>query len=121
MKQEIIVAFHIGRGMTSFVGEMKFRELVSLNDTFEVRRDKKGRFISPYLSDCSGNWVSDDSISSDVGRLEFDGAYNTDYCKRVSELLDYEVNIITQSDRYKSIDLILWLEERTGITFDKWI
>ena len=44
-----------------------------------------------------------------------------DYCKRVSELLDYEVNVITQSDRYKSIDLILWLEERTGITFDKWI
>lgn len=62
MKQEIIVAFHIGRGMR----EMNFRELVSLNDIFEV-------------------------------------------------------NVITQSDRYKSIDLILWLEERTGMTFDKWI
>lgn len=128
-KNQIIVAFHIGRGghywnpgHLTYIGEKDFNDIVNLNPNhiFFNDRDKKGRFCRPYITDCSGNRISetDDFI---IGRLDFDGRYNTDYCKYIADCSETEINCIVNDIQYKSSELVNWLESNNSkLHFDKY-
>lgn len=99
--------FHVGRGgrfhnqgHRSFEGVKSFDEVVKMRDLrlFVKNRGEKGRFVTPYLTDCNGKRVSD-YVSGDYGVLDFDGNYDTDIVKPFSDCDDYEREII-----YKALD-----------------
>lgn len=127
--QKLIVAFHIGRGghywnpgHLSYIGEKDFNDLLHLNSehTFFNDRDKKGRFCKPYITDCSGNRISE-TVDFITGRLEFDGQYDTDYCKYIDDCSETEINCIINDTQYKTMPLIVWLEKYDpSLRFDKY-
>ena len=115
---KIIVAFHIGRGgrhnnpgHLTFIGEKNFQELLSLNcnNVFEHNQDEKGGFCTPFLTDGQGNSVTDDDIRGEVGRLEFDGHYDTYTARYIEDCTDSELEVIVQSNLYKRGELAEWL------------
>ena len=110
---KIIVAFHIGRGgrffnggHKTFLGEMNYQDLIDMNsdNLFVTYRDEQGRFCTPFLVNCNCNMVSD-TIKGDVGELNFDNEYDTDYCKLIQDCTDAEIRIIEASTIYKSEEL----------------
>lgn len=117
--KKIIVAFHVGRGgrfynpgHTTFIGEMNLQELVTKRSDylFEVNRDFLGRFCKPFLTDCSGHVVLDsDSFNDEVGALDFDGTYDTDYCRYIEDCDEDELDIIRNSGEYLSLELSEYL------------
>ena len=120
-KQGIIVAFHISRGgrfnnsgYKSYLGEKTFKDLISMNEDnlYIVNRDQQGRFIKPIFADGSGNEVSDDSIDSLTGSLNFDGDYDTYIAKYIEECTDKELDTIRNSNEWKSSELNEYLELR---------
>ena len=126
---KIIVAFHTGRGgrfnnagHKTFIGEKDFKQLVSLqsNNLFIVKRDNYGRFCKPYFADGSGNEVSDTAINAEVGYLNFDNDYDTDVAQYIEDCTEDEIEIIVNSNQFKSFELISWLEKNTEYSFDKW-
>jgi len=118
-KKDIIVAFHIGRGglfnnggYPTFLGEMDFQQLQKLyiDHIFYRNRNKEGKFVKTQIWDTS-KLISEDDPQSPVGMLDFDGEYNTAYCKYLNECTDEEIEIIAISDRYKSLELLKYLED----------
>lgn len=120
-ENQIIVAFHIGRGgrfynagHKTFLGELNFRDLQKLNadNIFHRNRDERGRFIKTEIYDGAGNFVSDDDPKGLIGRLDFDGDFDTDYCKYIEDCTDEELQIIAKSIDFKSFELKEYLKAR---------
>lgn len=116
----VIVAFHIGRGghfnnpgFKTYLGELNFQDLQrrAANFISYVDRDYRGRFQKSTIVNGSGNEVSDDDPKGLVGRLDFDGEYDTDYCRYVEDCTDEELEVISKSSEYKSPELVSYLEE----------
>lgn len=117
--KKIIVAFHVGRGgrfhnagHKTFIGERNLKDLISMNSNnlFEVNRDFLGRFCKPFLTDCSGHVVLDsDRFNDEVGCLDFDGTYDTDYCRYIEDCDEDELDIIRNSGEYMSLELSEYL------------
>ena len=120
-ENKIIVAFHIGRGgrfynagHKTFLGELNFRDLQKLNanNIFYRDRDERGRFMKTEIYDGAGNFVSDDDPKGLIGRLDFDGDFDTDYCKYIEDCTDEELQIIAKSIDFKSFELKEYLKAR---------
>ncbi len=118
-ENKIIVAFHIGRGgrfynagHKTFLGELNFRDLQELNadNIFYRDRDERGRFMKTEIYDGAGSFVSDDDPKGLIGRLDFDGDYDTDYCKYIEDCTDEELQIIAKSIDFKSFELKEYLK-----------
>lgn len=119
-EQRIIVAFHTGRGgqfynggHKKFIGEKTFQDLITMNDQhlFTQNRDEKGRFTKLYITDQNGTTiVAAEDFASETGVLDFDGQYDTDAAVYIDDCDDEEIRMIAESNEYKSIDLIMWLE-----------
>lgn len=121
METNLTVSFHIGRGgrfynagHLTWTGEKNFQDLQREHcDSLFLRdRDKQGRFITPTLFADNGNIVSDDDPNGTVGTLDFDGEYDTYYCKWVEDCTHEELEIIKKSSDYKSLDLIAYLSKK---------
>lgn len=119
MTTSIIVSFHIGRGgrfnnagHKTYLGEKNYQDLISMNSDhlYITNRDENGRFCTPFLANCNGNMVSD-TIKGEVGYLEFDYDYDTDYAKRIEDCTEEELQIIADSNLYKSSQLEDYLHE----------
>lgn len=117
--KNIIVSFHIGRGgrfnnpgHKTFLGEMNYQQLIDMNSDhlYITNRDENGRFCTPFLANCNGNMVSD-TIKGEVGELNFDNEYDSDYCKLIQDCTDAELQIIADSNLYKSSQLEDYLNE----------
>ena len=120
-ENKIIVAFHIGRGgrfynsgHKTFLGELNFSDLQMLNanNIFYRDRDERGRFMKTEIYDGAGNFVSDDDPKGLIGRLDFDGDFDTDYCKYIEDCTDEELQIIAKSIDFKSFELKEYLKEK---------
>jgi len=120
-ENKIIVAFHIGRGgrfynsgHKTFLGELNFSDLQMLNanNIFYRDRDERGRFMKTEIYDGAGNFVSDDDPKGLIGRLDFDGDFDTDYCKYIEDCTDEELQIIAKSIDFKSFELKEYLKAR---------
>lgn len=120
-ENKIIVAFHIGRGgrfynagHKTFLGELNFSDLQMLNadNIFYRDRDERGRFIKTEIYDGAGHFVSDDDPKGLIGRLDFDGDFDTDYCKYIEDCTDEELQIIAKSIDFKSFELKEYLKAR---------
>lgn len=128
--KKIIVAFHKGRGgkyhnagHLTFIGEKNFQDLILMNseNIFEKNRDENGKFCNPYLTDWSGNNITDDDIRGEVGTLDFDGQYDTDIAKYIEDCADWELEKIATSDQYRSPKLLEWLSNyNSDWKFDKY-
>jgi hypothetical protein len=111
----IIVHFHVGRGgqfnnagHKSFVGENDISDVISFrNDHIFIQdRDDKGRFISPMYVDHNGNeLISVKMAETGVGILDFDGYYDSEICKYLSDCDENELLLIKKSINYKSVIL----------------
>lgn len=102
-KEQIVVAFQIGtlskyahkkKGTLTYLGEFNFRDILYLryNDIFI--KDVNGKKV---ITDENGNIVSDDDPNGDVGVLDFDGDYDTTYCKYLEDCSDIEIEIINNA------------------------
>ena len=127
---KIIVAFHTGRGgrhnnpgHVTFIGEKNFQELISLNsdNVFEHNRDDKGRFYTPFLTDSQQCPITHDDIRGEVGRLDFYGHYDTYTAISIEDCTEDELQVIIESDLYKSGQLVEWLvNHNPRWSFDKY-
>ena len=124
MENKIIVAFHVGRGgrfnnagHKTFIGEKNFQDLIDLNfEHLFVQNRVNGKFSKPYLTDLNGTIIVDsDDINNEVGFLEFDTIYDSDYCKYIEDCSDEELLVIANSDEYKSFELEQYLIETNVI------
>ena len=124
MENKIIVAFHVGRGgrfnnggHKSFIGEKNFQDLIDLNfEHLFVQNRVNGKFSKPYLTDLNGTIIVDsDDINNEVGFLEFDTIYDSDYCKYIEDCSDEELLVIANSNEYKSFELEQYLIETNVI------
>ena len=117
----IIVAFHIGRGgrhynagHISYLGEHDIDWLITQNsdNLFDRNRDKHGRFCPLYWIDGGQRVILDSrDIVDKCGRLDFDGEYDTDYCKRIEDCTEEELALIVNSGEVMSYQLDDWLKE----------
>ena len=97
----IVVAFHIGLRGKTFIGERDFQELINdrMDSLFLHDRDQSGRFCKPYYTDASGNvMVEPGEMKNEVGRLDWDGSYNTDYACYLDECDEDELRLIARDD-----------------------
>lgn len=131
-KNKTIVYFHTGRGGRFYnSGHQEFRgtktigEVLALCDSssqwaFLHNRDKKGRFIAPIYLDQNGSYlISEKEVSSGVGQLDWDGAYDTDTCIYLSDCGETDLNLILESNEYNKKDLIVeYFDECTDLIID---
>ena len=112
----IVVAFHIGRrGKKTFLGEKDFQELINdrMDSLFLHDRESNGRFCKPYYADASGNvMVEPDEMNNEVGRLDWDGSYNTDYACYLDECDEDELRLIARDDVFASPEILEYVTER---------
>ena len=111
----IVVSFHIGRRGKTFLGEKDFQELIrDRNDSLFLKdRDERGRFCKPYYADASGNvMVEPDEMNSEVGTIEWDGSYDTDYACYLDECDDDELRLIARDDAFVSAEVFNYVTER---------
>jgi hypothetical protein len=117
---KIIVAFHVGRGgrfynpgHKTFIGERNFQDLLEMHSEYIYfrNRDSYGRFQKTEIVDGSGSVVSEDNPKGLIGQLNFDGDYDTVYCRYIEDCTDEELRIIAKSNRHKSQELVDALEE----------
>ena len=99
-KEQIVVAFQLGtlskydpkeRGTLTYLGEYTFKDIQKLRANEIFYKEKDGKTI---ITDEMGNIVSDDDPNGDVGFLDFDGAYDTTYCKYLQDCTDEEIEVI---------------------------
>lgn len=117
---EYIVAFHVGRGGRFHnPGHKTYNPYITeLSDCFGessmiFQEDEEGNPLPDeqwQLIDSGGNVILEgrDNIESDTGILDWDGNYNTDIVKYLSECSDSEIDIIFQAyldDEYMDDDL----------------
>ena len=117
---EYIVAFHVGRGGRFHnPGHKTFNPYITeLSDCFGessmiFQEDEEGNPLPDeqwQLIDSGGNVILEgrDNIESDTGILDWDGSYDTDIVKYLSECSDSEIGIIYQAyldDEYMDDDL----------------
>lgn len=115
-----IVAFHIGRGGRFYnPGHKTFMQHISqLSDCFSdgciiSQEDEEGNPLPDeqwQLIDGGGNVILEgrDNIESDTGVLDWDGDYDTDVVKYLSECSESEIDIIYQAyldDEYMDEEL----------------
>lgn len=130
MKKDFIVAFHIGRGGKYHnPGNRTFNPYIErLSDCFNERciiyeQDEYGNPLPDeqwQLIDGGGNVILEgrDKIESDTGILDWDGEYNTDIVKYLSECSDCEIDIIYQTyldDKYMDSDLKDYICTKKGL------
>ena len=123
---KIIVAFHIGRGghfnnsgNKTFIGEKNFQDLISIESdhVFIKNRDyRTKRFCKPTIVDGNDNLVSDDNINALTGTLNFDNEYNTDATCYLEDCTTEELQLIQDSNEYKSYELQSRLNELLLLT-----
>ena len=106
---EYIVAFHVGRGGRFHNPGYKtfVQHITQLSDCFSessiiFQEDEEGNSLPDeqwQLIDGGGNVILEgrDNIESDTGILEWDGSYDTDIVKYLSECDDSEIDIIYQA------------------------
>ncbi len=105
-ENESVVAFQVGsfskyfhkrRGILTYLGEFNFRDILYLryNDIFI--KDVNGKKV---ITDEIGNIISDDDPSGDVGVLNFDGDYDTTYCKYLKDCNDKEIEILKRESYF---------------------
>ena len=113
--------FHIGRsGRFHNACHLTFKGLNRIDqchdwsqNTFIRERDfATGKFCNPYLADCSGNQLmnSDElktALETGIGRLEFDGNYDTTYTTYTDELTEDELYAMSKERGYAYVDEIL--------------
>ena len=117
---EYIVAFHIGRGGCCHnPGHKSFNQhITKLSDCFGdncfiLSEDEEGNPLPDEeweLIDGGSNTIlkGRDSIESDTGVLDWDGEYDTDIVKYLSDCSDSEIDIIYQAyldDEYMDDEL----------------
>ena len=119
--KKIIVTFHIGRGgrfynsgHKTYKGEKSFKEIISENENhiYIKNRDENGKYIKPIITDESGNEISDNNINDETGTLNFDGDYDTTITKYIEECTETEIQIIEESNLYKSEELKEYLQKQ---------
>lgn len=106
---EYIVAFHVGRGGRFYnPGHKTFKpHIKKLSDCFSensfiIQEDEEGNPLPDEqwsLIDGGGNVILEgrDNIESDTGILDWDGEYDTDIVKYLSDCSDSEIGSIYQS------------------------
>lgn len=127
---EYIVAFHVGRGGRFHnPGHKTFNPYITeLSDCFGessmiFQEDEEGNPLPDeqwQLIDSGGNVILEgrDNIESDTGILDWDGDYNTDIVKYLSECSDSEIGIIYQAyldDEYMDDDLKDYVCTQKGV------
>ena len=107
----IIVAFQIGRGgrfynpgHRTFIGEKEIGEFT--NDLFLM--DGANEY-----TDCNGNTVglTVDEEKTGIGRINIDNEYDTTYTCLIEDCDEKEIEIIKESNEYKSHELLDYLEK----------
>ena len=104
--ERVVVAFQVGsfskyfhkrRGTLTYLGEFNFRDILYIryNDIFI--KNVNGKKV---ITDEMGNIISDDDPSGDIGVLDFDGDYDTTYCKYLEDCSDIEIEIINKRESY---------------------
>lgn len=101
-----IAHFHVGRGgrfnSQGFISFEGFEDIATVvnrysNDLFYTNRNTNGTFCKPYYSDLNGNClINVDELASGVGRLDFDGDYDTHYCKSIADCDENELILISR-------------------------
>ena len=90
-KERIIVAFQVGsfskyfhkrRGVLTYLGEFNFRDILYIRYSEIFIKDVNGKKV---ITDEGGNIISDDDPLGDIGALDFDGEYDTTYCKYLQD------------------------------------
>lgn len=127
--KKIYVSFHIGRGGNynnaghlSYSGEEDFQDLITrFNDVCTIiSHDEDGKPLAPeewtLIDDASERVLIQgrDAIGSRLGKLEWDGEYDTDYVTTTDNLSDKELDALWNAHKevYMSDDLI---EEILGL------
>ena len=102
-KERIVVAFQVGafskyfykkRGTLTYLGEFNFKDILHLRYNEIFIRDINGKKV---ITDEMGNIISPDDPSGDIGVLDFDGDYDTTYCKYLEDCSDIEIEIINRA------------------------
>lgn len=128
---DYIVAFHIGRGgrfynpgYKTFMPHIKtLSDLYVYNNCVISMEDGEGNALPSeewLLIDNGGNVILEgqDEIESETGVLDWDGAYDTDIVKYLSECSDDELDIIYQAylnDEYMDYELKDYICESKGL------
>lgn len=127
--KKIYVSFHIGRGghnnnagHLSFSGEEDFQDLIMRCNYVctIISRDEEGKPLAreewTLIDDASERVLIQgrDAIESRIGKLEWDGEYDTDYVTTTDNLSDKELDALWDAHKevYMSDDLI---EEILGL------
>lgn len=127
-----ILYFHIGRGGTfnnsgimSFHGDKNIQEVLNICDSakqwsFFSTRDEKGRFITPSYFDQNGNFlITEKEVNSGIGKLDWDGDYDTDVCMYLRDCGERELLAIFKSDEFNKEELIKeYFDECTDLNVD---
>jgi hypothetical protein len=120
--EKVIVSFHIGRGgrfnnagFKRYLGEKNIGEIINIYDDsrpmFYYDRDKNGRFCKPYYADWNGNHLIDErDVETGVGELNFDNDYDRFISKFIEDCIDSEIELIIESNEWKSSNLETFLE-----------
>ena len=111
--EKLIVAFHIGRGgkyynagNRTFAGEKNLQTLINNESNNLYYYTMENGLPESGYYDCNNNLIiSEKDAEKDTGRLEFDGDYDTLYCKDIHDCDEQELKIITESKDYKSPEL----------------
>ena len=94
------------------INDEKFTEL----EIFGIKKEDLGKQI---YTTCGGDGVGLDVENDGTGCMREDGEYNTTYACRLEDLDEAEIELIVNSNEYKSFDLIEFLEEVTKKKFDR--
>ena len=119
-KSGIIVAFHTGRGgryhnagHVTYIGEKNIGEF--LNDLF---------FNEETQEYYGGNGelvgLTQAEVESGVGSINIDHQYDTTTTCHIEDCSEREIEMICQSNEYKSVELTQYLESVTDYKFDGW-
>jgi len=94
------------------INDGKFEEL----QKFGITEEDLGKLI---YTTCGGNDVGLYVENDGIGCINIDHTYNTTYACPLEDLDEAEIELIVNSNEYKSYDLIQFLEEVTKKKFDR--
>ena len=114
--EDKIVAFHVGRGgrfhnqgHKSFMPHVNRLSDCFTNDSFIMEKNSEGDTLPDeewLLCDNGGNVIlkGRDNIESETGILDWDGEYDTDIIKYVSECDENELRLLLQAYEKQELD-----------------
>jgi hypothetical protein len=106
--KKTILHFHTGRGgkfnnqgHVTYCGEKSILQILRNDNSVFISEDDL------YYIDNSGNeLISVEEAESGVGKIDFDGEYDTDTCIFLEECGETELNLILKSNEYGKEDMI---------------